>query len=162
MQVFARQLIIGLVLILSATYGSSSLGAVVRGAQSGLPIQDLQILTHDGHEHRFRIEMADNAASRRRGLMFRKSLAPNAGMLFDFKTPRHVSFWMKNTRIPLDMLFLDSDGYIINLAPNVPPLSETNIPSGGAVLAVLEIRGGRSAELGIEPGDRVRQRIFGR
>ncbi len=162
MQVFARQLIIGLLLILTATYGSGSVAAEVPGAQSGHRIQDLQIVTRDGREHRFRIEIADNAAARRRGLMFRKSLAPDAGMLFDFKTPQHVSFWMKNTLIPLDMLFLDSDGYIINLAPNVPPLSDTNIPSGGVVRAVLEIRGGRSAELGIEPGDRVRQRIFGR
>ena len=124
-------------------------------------VERLQITNHAGKTYDFRVEIADNDASRERGLMFRKSLAGDAGMLFDFKSEGNVSFWMKNTLIPLDMLFIDKDGYIINLAPNATPMSEDNIPSGGPVLGVLEIRGGRAAELGIEPGDRVRERIFG-
>ncbi|HEY5412329.1 MAG TPA: DUF192 domain-containing protein, partial [Caulobacteraceae bacterium] len=141
-QMLTRRFILGFVLALAANCPSPSLGAESVGSTYGLPTYALKIVTHDGHVHRFRVEIADNAASRARGLMFRRSLAPDAGMLFDFKTPQHVSFWMKNTLIPLDILFLDKDGYIINLAVNAPPLSQTNIPSGGAVLGVLEIGGG--------------------
>jgi hypothetical protein len=157
---FARRLVLGLVLCLVAACGSASQGAQI-DRQSGLVVEPLQIVTHDGRILNFRVEIADTDASRERGLMFRKSLAGDAGMLFDFKSEQNVSFWMKNTLIPLDMLFIDKDGYIINLAPNATPLSEANIPSGGPVLGVLEIRGGRAAELGVEPGDRVRERIFG-
>jgi hypothetical protein len=160
MQVVARRLILGLVLVLAAACSSPGRGQEL-GPQSGLPIEKLQIVGHDGRVHDFKVEIADNDASRERGLMFRKSLGPNAGMLFDFKTPQQVAFWMKNTLIPLDMLFIDKDGYIINLAVNATPLSEANIPSRGAILGVLEIRGGRAGELGIDPGDRVRERIFG-
>jgi hypothetical protein len=92
--------------------------------------------------------------------MFRKHLAGDRGMLFDFKTPQPVAFWMKNTLIPLDMLFIAPDGRVISIARQATPMSETPIPSGGDVLAVLEIRGGRAAEVGVKPGDRVRERIF--
>ena len=157
---FARRLVLGLVLCLAAACGSPSQGAQT-DPQSGLPVETLQITNHAGQTQSFRVEIADNDASRERGLMFRKQLAPNAGMLFDFKSEQNVSFWMKNTLIPLDLLFIDKDGYIINLAAQATPLSEANIPSGGPVLGVLEINGGRAAELGIEPGDRVKERIFG-
>ena len=129
--------------------------------QHGLPVEALQITTHDGHTHRFRVEIADNDASRERGLMFRKSLGPDAGMLFDFHTTQYVSFWMKNTLIPLDMVFIDARGTVVNVAANATPLSEANIPSAGPVLAVLELRGGRAAQLGIQAGDQVHERIFG-
>ncbi len=154
----ARRLILGLVFVLAAACGSTS-GVARDLSQHGLPVEPLEIVGH-GRVHHFHVEIADNAASRERGLMFRKSLAPDAGMLFDFKTPQTVGFWMRNTLIPLDMLFIDKDGYIINLAANAIPLSEDTVPSRGVVLAVLELRGGRAAELGIEPGDRVRERIF--
>ncbi len=121
--------------------------------------EPLGVVTHHG-VRRFRVEVADTEASRERGLMYRKSLAADRGMLFDFKTPQPVAFWMKNTLIPLDMLFIAADGRIIAIARNAAPYSETPIPSGGDVLGVLEIRGGRAAETGIEPGDRVTERIF--
>ena len=156
----ARRLILGLVLCLAAGCGSVSHGGEI-DAQHGLPVEQLQIVTHDGHVHRFRVEIADNAASRERGLMFRKSLAPDAGMLFDFKTPQDVSFWMKNTLIPLDMVFIDEHGMVVNVAANATPLSEANIPSAAPVLGVLEIRGGRAAEIGVQAGDQVHERIFG-
>ena len=156
----ARRLILGLVLCLAAACSSVSRGGDV-GAQSGLPVEALQIVTHDGHVHRFHVEIADNDASRERGLMFRNSLGPDAGMLFDFKTPQDVSFWMKNTLIPLDMLFIDQNGMVVNVAANATPLSEANIPSAAPVLGVLEIRGGRAAEIGVQPGDHVHERIFG-
>jgi uncharacterized protein len=108
----------------------------------------------------FRVEVADTDAEREQGLMWRKSLAPDQGMLFDFKTPRPVAFWMKNTLIPLDMIFIQPDGTILSIAANTVPHDETPVPSGGAVLGVLEIAGGRAAELGLLPGDKVRHRIF--
>ena len=128
--------------------------------QHGLPVEPLQIVTHDGQVHRFRVEIADTDATRERGLMFRRSLGPNVGMLFDFKQVQNVSFWMKNTLIPLDMLFIDQNGRVVNVAANATPLSEANIPSAAPVLGVLEIRGGRAGELGVQPGDKVIERIF--
>lgn len=92
--------------------------------------------------------------------MFRKSLAPDAGMLFDFHTPDFQTFWMKNTVIPLDMIFIRADGRILRIAENTVPLSETLVPSGGPVRAVLEVIGGTAKKLGIAPGDRVTHPIF--
>ena len=124
-----------------------------------LRTESLEIRTHHGVQ-RFRVEIADTEQTRERGLMFRKSMAGDRGMLFDFKTPQPVAFWMKNTLIPLDIVFITADGRILSIARNAVPMDETPIPSGGDILGVLEIRGGRAAELGIEPGDRVRERIF--
>ena len=157
---FVRRLLLGLALCLAAACGSVGQGGQL-DPQHGLPVEALQIVTHDGHSHRFRVEIADNDASRERGLMFRKSLGPNAGMLFDFHTTQYVSFWMKNTLIPLDMVFIDARGTVVNVAARATPLSEANVPSAAPVLAVLELRGGRAAELGIQAGDQVHERIFG-
>lgn len=111
---------------------------------------------------RFTVEIADTEETRDRGMMFRKSLAPNRGMLFDFKTPREAAFWMKNTLIPLDIIFITADGRILTIARNAVPHSEVPIPSGGVIRGVLELAGGRAAQLGIYPGDRVKHRIFKR
>ena len=106
-------------------------------------------------EHRFTVEIADTPAQQQKGLMFRQELAPDAGMLFDFHESRQVSFWMQNTLIPLDMLFIRTDGSIANIHVNAHPLDPTSIPSDGPVEFVLEIPGGRSVELGIKAGDTV-------
>ncbi|MES3028191.1 MAG: DUF192 domain-containing protein [Pseudomonadota bacterium] len=111
---------------------------------------------------RFFVEIADNDAERERGLMFRKSLAPDRGMLFDFHTPREVAFWMRNTLIPLDIIYIRPDGTVLSIARNTTPLSEAPIPSGGPTLGVLELAGGRSAEIGLMPGDRIEHRMFKR
>jgi uncharacterized membrane protein (UPF0127 family) len=103
----------------------------------------------------FNVEVVDTPEGRAQGLMFRTSMAPDAGMLFDFKESRQVSFWMQNTLIPLDMLFIRHDGTIANIHVNAKPLDPTSIPSDGPVEFVLEIAGGRSAELGIKAGDTV-------
>ena len=126
-----------------------------------LKVEPLDLVTARGVFH-FKVEVADTAATREKGLMFRKTLAADRGMLFDFKTPRLVAFWMKNTLIPLDMLFIAADGHVVSIAQDAVPLSEIPIPSGGAALGVLELRGGRAAEIGAEPGDQVRERIFHR
>jgi uncharacterized membrane protein (UPF0127 family) len=121
-----------------------------------LRVERLDIVTMAGVHH-FRVEVADTPATRERGLMFRKNLAADRGMLFDFRTVQPVSFWMKNTLIPLDMVFIGADGRIVSIARNASPMSETPIASAGPVLDVLELRGGRAAEIEAAPGDRVRE-----
>jgi uncharacterized protein len=107
----------------------------------------------DTGEHVFTVEVVDTDETRAQGLMFREELAPDAGMLFDFLDERPVAFWMQNTFIPLDMLFIRADGTIARIHANARPMDTTSIPSGEPVQFVLEIPGGRSAELGIEAGD---------
>ena len=135
--------------------------ASVEARPRALKVQDLDVVTARGVFH-FKVEVADTDATREKGLMFRKTLAADRGMLFDFKTAKPVAFWMKNTLIPLDMLFVAQDGHVISIARDAVPLSTTPIPAGGDTLGVLEVRGGRAAEIGAEPGDHVRGRIFGR
>jgi len=108
----------------------------------------------------FTVEIADDDEERNRGLMFRQSLADDHGMLFHFQHPEHASFWMRNTPLSLDIIFIGVDGRILNIADRTTPYSEAPIPAAGLTRGVLEIRGGRAAELGIQPGDRVRHRIF--
>lgn len=127
---------------------------------SKLPLSTVVIDSEHGPV-RFTTEIAADPASQERGLMFRTHLDPNAGMLFDFHTPGFQTFWMKNTVLPLDMLFIRADGTISSIAPKATPFSETPIPSYEPVRAVLEINGGRAAQLGIEPGQRVHNAIFG-
>ena len=105
--------------------------------------------------HRFTVEVARTAEDQATGLMNRPALAPDRGMVFPFATPRNASFWMKNTLIPLDIIFVRTDGSIANIAANTVPLSLEPVPSEGIVGSVLELPGGRSAELGIKAGDQV-------
>ncbi len=117
---------------------------------------DSRLVVHAANgEHAFTVEVVDTPESRARGLMYVQELAPDAGMLFDFKEERPVSFWMQNTFIPLDMLFITADGVVKNIHVNARPHDTTSIPSDGAVQFVLEIPGGRSVELGIAAGDSV-------
>lgn len=109
----------------------------------------------------FMIEIANTPQSRSTGLMHRRELAANAGMLFDFSKTAAVSMWMKDTLIPLDMLFIKPDGTITNIAERTVPGSLTPIESKGPVLGVLELNGGTSARMGISPGDKIIHPIFG-
>lgn len=113
---------------------------------------------HDSFE--FQIELAVTPAQRAQGLMFRESLDEDRGMLFDFGRPQRASMWMRNTYVPLDMLFIDASGRITQIAANTQPLSDRVVASREPVRAVLELRGGVSAKLGIEPGDRVIHPLF--
>jgi hypothetical protein len=124
-----------------------------------LPMEDLSIETASGVQ-RFHVEIADNDAEREQGLMYRRSMAADHGMLFAFNPPQQVSFWMHNTFLSLDLIFIGSDGHILNITANATPFSDDNIPSAGPVAGVLELNAGRAAALGILPGDRVRHRIF--
>lgn len=113
---------------------------------------------HAGHLHRFRVEVARSDAEQEQGLMFRRHLAPDAGMIFPFAAPRIATFWMKNTLIPLDLVFYRADGTIARIAVNATPMSLDVISSGEPVIGVLELAGGRTAQLGIVAGDRVATR----
>ncbi len=104
---------------------------------------------------RFTVEIADDDSERARGLMYRQSLAPDAGMLFDFQDERPVAFWMQNTLIPLDMIFIAADGTVRSFHERARPLDPSSIPSGAPVRFVLEIPGGRAAEIGLAVGDRL-------
>ena len=122
-------------------------------------LQTLEIASKTG-VHAFTVELADNDAAREKGLMYRKELPEGRGMLFDFHQEAPVGFWMENTYISLDMIFIRGDGSILRIAENTEPLSTRIIPSGGPVRAVLEVIGGTARKMGIAPGDRVASPIF--
>jgi uncharacterized protein len=136
-------------------------GAAPASAQlAQFPKAELTIETAKG-PHKFAVEVATTPEQMEQGLMFRNSLAPDAGMLFDFKAPQPAMMWMKNTLIPLDMLFVDARGQIVNIHERAVPGSLETIGSGAPVRAVIELNGGTVARLGIKPGDRVVYPIFG-
>lgn len=120
------------------------------------------VIKSETGDHAFTVEVVDTPELRAKGLMYRQELAPDAGMLFDFKEERPVSFWMMNTYIPLDMIFITAAGEIANVHVNARPHDTTSIPSAGPVQFVLEIPGGRSVELGIEAGDTVEHPRIGK
>jgi len=120
------------------------------------PAEAAPLIIHaGGSTYKFEVELATTPAEREQGLMYRKSLAPNAGMLFLYPDEQQVAFWMRNTLIPLDMLFLKADGSIARIAHNAVPLDETPISSNATVKAVLEVNGGTAQALGIKEGDKV-------
>lgn len=106
-------------------------------------------------QHRFEVEVAATAQSRSQGLMYRSELADDAGMLFVFERPAEVAFWMRNTFIPLDLIFIDQQGSIVRIHPEAQPHDDTLISSGQPVTHVLEINGGLAAKLGIVTGQRM-------
>ena len=114
-----------------------------------------------GEVRRYEVEVAATPRARARGLMFRRSLAPRAGMLFDFGTDQVASMWMKNTFIPLDMVFADRDGVVRGIARNARPRSLDPISSRIPVRAVLELNGGEAERIGLSAGDRLRHPVFG-
>lgn len=122
--------------------------------ESGLRVIPLTV-THAGKVHRFRVEVARTPTEQQKGLMFRTAMGPDEGMIFPMDPPRGASFWMHNTVIPLDLIFVGTDGRISNIAANAVPYDETPLTSVGLVKAVLELNGGRAKELGIVPGDTV-------
>ena len=145
--------------------GALILGALLWAPHPAAPASisfEESALTVDAANGRFEflVEMAVSPAQRSQGLMFRESLEEDRGMLFDFGKPQQAAMWMRNTYVPLDMLFIDADGQITQIAANTQPLSDAVIASRAPVRAVLELRGGVSAKLGIRPGDRVIHPLF--
>jgi len=153
--------------ILRYRYALVVLAAIVVAIGAWLAFNPLQasgerpdrivVLTKSG-EHPFTVEWATNAQERERGLMFRESLAPDHGMVFDFMVEQDVSFWMRNTPLPLDMVFIHADGTVARIARNTVPFSETPLPSGARVRYVLEVIAGTSDRIGLIGGDKVKLR----
>ncbi len=130
------------------------------GPQPELPKEKLVIVTHDGKPHDFSVEMALTADQQTTGLMFRKIIPPDGGMLFDWGAARDSQMWMRNTVSSLDMIFINADGTIRHIAENTTPRSLAIIDSDGPVRATLEVAAGTAERLDIRVGDKVIQRIF--
>jgi len=152
----SRRLMFGIPFVLAAG------GACTQSENDGVKFErsSLVIVTA-AREIKFDIDMATTEPQREHGLMFRKQLGAYEGMLFDFFREQPVAFWMKNTLIPLDMVFIAADGTVRHVHANAVPMSTDTIPSEAAVRAVLEINGGTARLLGIKPGDKVKHPIFG-
>ena len=138
---------------------ASSLWVFAGEAARAASIQPLEIVPKTG-VHVFSVEMATTEEEKTTGLMYRKELAEGKGMLFDFSPEQEVSMWMKNTYIPLDMIFIRADGRILRIAENTEPLSTKIIPSRGPAKGVLELIAGTAQKYGIAPGDRVAHPLF--
>jgi hypothetical protein len=147
-------------LLLLATLLFTVSGAIASAQLATFPTAELTIVSAGG-PHKFTVELARTPAQMEQGLMFRQSLAADAGMLFDYRAPAMASMWMKNTLIPLDMLFVDERGRIINIHERAVPGSLDPIAAAAPARAVIELNGGTAARLGIRPGDRVLFPIFG-
>jgi uncharacterized membrane protein (UPF0127 family) len=131
--------------------GSSAAGK----PQTGLKVVPLTIETSGGKRHVYKVEVAATAAQQAHGMMYRTSMAPMTGMIFPMDPPRPAAFWMENTFIPLDLLFIGADGRIRNIIAGAVPKSRAQLPSAGPIAAVLELAGGESDRIGARPGDRV-------
>ena len=148
-------------ILLGLVAGAAALPApAVRAQLAHFDTAPLTIVTAAGPQ-KFTVELAVTPGQMEQGLMFRRTLAPDAGMLFDYKTPSLATMWMKNTLIPLDMLFIDAQGRIINIHERAIPQSLDTIAAAAPARAVIELNGGTAARLGIKPGDRVIYPIFG-
>ncbi|MGN7291340.1 DUF192 domain-containing protein [Rhizobium sp. SAFR-030] len=147
--------------LICAVIALLAFGMSVAAAQVRFDKQPLTIETGAGARHQLTVELAVDPQQREQGLMYRKQMPTDHGMLFDFDEARPVSMWMRNTLIPLDMLFLDDKGVVTHLHEGAVPLSEAIISSGGPVRYVLELNGGAIKTLGIKPGDRVVSRQIG-
>lgn len=134
-------------------------GAGTATGPNGDPLEPLTVVTATG-EHRFMVEIADDAAERERGLMHREPLAADRGMLFQFPDVAERAFWMHNTPSSLDIIYIDPYGRIVSIAERAAPNSDALIPSNGPAMGVLELRAGRADEIGAKPGDRVRHPFF--
>jgi len=145
-------------LALAAAFPACSPQAAAPAAMERSPagLEQLPLTIRSGGQvHRFIVEVARSPEEQAQGLMFRQSLAPDRGMIFPYDPPQQASFWMKNTLIPLDMIFIGPDRRIVHIADNAVPLSLEPVTWPQPVSAVLELAGGRSAELGLKPGDTV-------
>jgi hypothetical protein len=154
------------VLVLAAACFAWAAGVAVAPSSAQIKLQSferdtLAIETADGRSHPLVVELALTGAQHAQGLMYRRSLAADGGMLFLYSGAGTLSMWMKNTTIPLDMLFIAPDGRIVDIAERTVPFSLETISSRFAASAVLEVNGGTVAQLGIQPGDLVRHRAFG-
>lgn len=166
---FPRRLALAAALVLASTAGSgisqpgvfSSPAFAQAQPQAETAVEPLTITTASG-KHVFSAEVMRTDEQRSRGLMFRRYMPPDRGMLFDFKQEQPVMMWMKNTYLPLDMVFIARNGTVINVAENTEPMSERTIPSAGPAYAVLEVNAGTAKRIGLKRGDKVSHPMFGK
>lgn len=127
----------------------------VGSPQTGLAVVPLSLATADGKTHRYKVELAETQGQQAIGMMFRKEMPRDTGMLFPMRPARAAGFYMRNTYISLDIIFIGPDRRVLNIGANAVPLSETLVKSSGPVSAVLELRAGEAARIGLKPGDKV-------
>ena len=163
MRVFRSLTFVFALALTSAIIIAGSGESQAQGAAQTQPTttEPLEIVTASGR-HVFAIEVMRTDEERARGLMFRRFMPADRGMLFDFKTEQPVLMWMKNTYIPLDMIFISRNGTVTSVAANTEPMSERTISSGPPAFAVLEVNAGVAAKIGLKPGDRVAHGLFGK
>ncbi len=130
-------------------------------ARADAQFEKLAFVTRSG-VHEFKVEVMRTPAEFAKGLMFRRYMPADRGMLFDFGRNDEISMWMKNTYIPLDMIFVGKDGKVFSIATDTEPLSERTISSGGPVTGVVELNAGAAARMGLAVGDEVRHAMFRR
>jgi hypothetical protein len=128
--------------------------------EAKMRIEQLWLITGDGREQQIEVEVANEPREKQVGLMFRTHLPDEKGMLFPYKSPQEVTMWMRNTYIPLDMVFIRADGVVHRIEKRAEPMSERIIASEGPVTAVLELAGGAADRFGLKAGDRVRHPHF--
>jgi uncharacterized protein len=146
-------------LLVLCTGSACALGKHAPAPFADLQQSDVQVITA-GVRHHFKVWIADNEQSRERGLMFVRALPANRGMLFLFERPHFAAFWMKNTYLSLDIVFIDAQGIVVNIARNAEPLSLTPIPAAAPVIGVLELLAGTTEKMGLKAGDRVLHPAF--
>lgn len=149
---------------MSVGFKGVSLGfALVAGltaAHAEAPLESLSINTASG-PHRFKVEVMRTEPERERGLMYRKTMAADHGMLFEYQSEQPVTFWMHNTYLPLDLVFIDKGGRVLNVARDAKPMDESLIPSAGPALGVLELDAGTAKTIDLKAGDVVHHTMFG-
>ncbi|UDF29630.1 UNVERIFIED_ORG: DUF192 domain-containing protein [Roseateles sp. XES5] len=151
---------LGVARLASAVLALFLCSALQAAAEEKFDTQPLTIVTKDGKSHAFTVELAVTPRQREQGLMNRAEMAEDRGMLFAFGETRQVFMWMKNTYIPLDMLFIAKDGKVRTIKENAEPLSEAIIDSGGPIDYVLELNGGAAKRLGLRPGNRIENELI--
>ena len=156
-----RRTLLALLLALPAGLAGAQALKEATGPQPTLPKEKLVIVTRDGRSLSFDVEMATSMQQQMTGLMFRTAVPPDSGMLFDWGQPQDSQMWMKNTLVPLDMVFINQDGTIRSIAENTVPRSLATIDSRGPVKATLELQGGITAKENIRVGDVVHAPLFG-
>ncbi|WP_363348440.1 DUF192 domain-containing protein [Methylocystis echinoides] len=144
--------------IFAGLWVAFSLFFAAAGASAETALQRLEFVTESG-PHIFKVELADSPDERAKGLMFRRAMPDDQGMLFDFHTETPIMMWMKNTYIPLDMVFVSKKGVVMKIAADATPMSEEVI-YGGEAYAVIELNAGAAKKIGLKPGDAVRHPAF--
>ncbi len=143
--------------------GVTVAGVIVLGltaAFAAAPLEGLTVDTASG-PHRFKVEVMRTEPDRERGLMFRKTMARDHGMLFEYEAEQPVAFWMHNTYLPLDIVFIGKDGRVVHVARDAKPMDDSLIPSGSPALGVLELDAGTAKAIDLKDGDRVHHAMFG-